>query len=75
MKTYLSLFLLILTLTACKTWEAQSYDFPKPVDTTDKAIQLQDKKVYEITSKGIYADNQFDGARLNDFQWLNDNLY
>ncbi len=47
--------------------------FPDPVDTSDKPIKLQTKKTYDIY--GVHADNQFAGARLNDFTKINDTLY
>lgn len=60
---------ILIMLSSCKTtYKAKTYDFPKPVDTSTKEIVLQDKKVYRITSQGVYADNLFDGARLNDFE-------
>ena len=66
MRIFLYLFLVLL-LPACKSYEAKTYDFPKPVDTTTRPITLQTKKVYELPD-GIYADNQFDGARLNNIE-------
>lgn len=73
--TTLFVFLFIITLISCRTsYEAKPYDFPKPVDTKDKPILLQEKKVY-ATQEGIAADNLFDGARLNDFQHLNQDTF
>lgn len=60
-------------LFSCRTYEAQSFEFEKPVDTTTRDIELQKKKTYG--AKGVFADNRFDGARLNDFKYLKDNLY
>lgn len=59
--------LLVLLVPACKTYEAKTYDFPKPVDTTTRPITLQTKKTYALPD-GIYADNLFDGARLNNIE-------
>ena len=46
--------------------------FETPVNTTSKPIQNQVKKTYTINELGIYASNEFDGARLNGFEKLND---
>ena len=49
------------------------HNFPSPVDTQDKPILLQEKKLYQID--GIQLSNQFDGARANDFTKVNDSTY
>ena len=46
--------------------------FKTPVDTTTKPIQNQVKKTYTISELGVFASNEFDGARLNGFEKLND---
>lgn len=46
--------------------------FEKPVDTTSKNILLQEKQIYKLSDVGVYASNQFDGARLNGFKKEND---
>jgi len=71
----LSVLLLLILSNSCRTWDATTYDYPKPVDTTDKAITLQEKKVYELKEKSVYADNLFDGARLNNFEFIEDDLF
>ncbi len=66
---------LLLTIYSCQTaYQAKPHDFPKPVDTTDKPIEFQEKKTY-TTENGVSADNLFDGARLNDFQQLNQDTF
>lgn len=68
------LALLLLFFYSCSTPNtATSFDFPKPVDTSNRPIQVQEKKVYQIG--GVYADNQFDGARLNNFIAINDSTF
>lgn len=47
-------------------------NFETPVDTTSKRILLQDKKIFKLNDIGVFASNDFDGARLNDFVKLND---
>lgn len=45
------------------------------INLTEEKIELtfQEKKIF--SAGGIYADNQFKGARLNDFVQLNDSTY
>ena len=50
------------------------FDFPDSYDTRNKTIVLQEKKVFDNDSI-VYADNLFDGARLNDFNRLNDSIF
>ncbi len=63
--------ILALTLASCKT--TSPLPFPTPIDTSDKPISLQEKKTYKID--GISASNEFQGARLNDFEKINDSTY
>ncbi|MDN5201142.1 M14 family metallopeptidase [Fulvivirgaceae bacterium BMA10] len=73
------LIILVFIIGGCasvkKGYEAVPYDFPNPVDTNTKTIELQEKRAYLFENSNIGADNQFDGARLNDFQRLNENSY
>jgi hypothetical protein len=55
--------------------EATTYDFPKPVDTEDHEVTPQEVKVYGDSIDGVFADNNFAGARLNNFMKVNDTLY
>lgn len=77
MKTlYLPIVLLTLFLGACRendSYKARPYQYPDPVDTQDKPIEIQNKKTYVFD--GVYADNQFDGARLNDFIQVDKNTF
>lgn len=45
----------------------REFDFKNKVDTRTKPIEVQDKREFAIVTAGVYADNQFDGARLNGF--------
>ncbi|MCB0664997.1 MAG: hypothetical protein KDC80_04210 [Saprospiraceae bacterium] len=65
--------LVVLSLFGCRGFHALNHDFQNPVDTSSRAIERQQKKVYEID--GIFADNRFDGARLNNFSQLDSNRY
>ncbi len=46
--------------------------FETPVDTSSRKIGFQIKQTYQLKDIGVYASNEFDGARLNGFQKLND---
>lgn len=60
----------LFALFGCKSHEYVT--FKTPVDTTDKAILAQTKQTFELKDIGVYVSNEFDGARLNDFNKLND---
>ena len=70
MKKLLLLFLFFLLLAGCIC--VKTVAFNSPVDTTTKAIQFQNKKTYRLETLNVYASNEFDGARLNGFEKLND---
>jgi cytosolic carboxypeptidase protein 6 len=58
-----------LLMSACGTTQDTgiiSYD-PPGATTETKPIELQERLVYQIDDAGIYVDNRFDGARINDF--------
>ena len=61
---------IVFFLNACSN--LKKIDFDVPVDTTDKIIIKQVKQTYPLNDLGIYASNEFDGARLNGFQIKND---
>jgi len=66
---------ILLVFQSCATgyYTRKNFTYKKSVDTRDKEIDCQTKKLYH---KGaIYADNRFPGARLNDFRQLNDSTY
>ncbi|RMG32134.1 MAG: hypothetical protein D6730_00160 [Bacteroidetes bacterium] len=69
---YRFIFLCFATccLLACRSFEATPYDFPTQVDTRTRPIEMQQKGVFAPEGAQVYADNQFDGARLNDFSQL-----
>lgn len=73
MKNLLYILPLFFLISACKSFVATPYDFPNGVDTTTRVIEMQEKKTY--TAGGVYANNEFDGARLNDFQQVNDSSF
>ena len=61
-----------LLLTFCST--PKKVPFKNYVDTSSKKIEYQNKQTY-ITTSGVSASNQFDGARLNGFTQLNDSTF
>ncbi|NNC70343.1 MAG: hypothetical protein HKN90_05920, partial [Flavobacteriaceae bacterium] len=66
----LVLFSTLILLFSCKS--VRTVDFEKPVDTKTKPITFQTKQIYRLENVGVYASNQFDGARLNGFERVND---
>jgi hypothetical protein len=74
-KQYFFTIIFLFCLNSCLFSQAKTYNFPKAVDTTTKPIEYQQKKIYHFSQQGVYADNLFDGARLNDFQYLENNLF
>lgn len=46
----------------------------KPFDTRNKKIFLQQKKAYNFETIGVKLSNNFDGARLNNVEKINDTL-
>ena len=59
---------------ACRySYIPKTHNFPDPSDTYSKEIQYQEKKTYHVSD--VYASNDFDGARLNDFTQINTNTY
>lgn len=64
------LVLIILIIISCKS--ADTVSFKTPVDTTTKPITSQKKQLFSLNDLGVYASNEFDGARLNGFKKAND---
>lgn len=68
------LFLFYTILVSCKTTTGLiDHEFPDPVDTQSVDVFGQRKLVYDI--QGVYADNEFEGARLNNFSKINNELF
>ena len=66
----LSFLLIILVLYSCNIVKPVIVE--KPFDTTNKKIFLQQKRVYNFDD--IKLSNNFDGARLNNVEKINDTL-
>ncbi len=70
----LSILVLLLSLVACRSsLKELSYDPPGAIDTKDKPITLQEKKIFRFG--GTYFSNDFDGARLNGVDSMGPSLY
>ena len=69
------LLLMFVILSSCgnSKYIRRQFDYAKPVDTHSKKIDFQTKKLYKAGQ--VFADNRFDGARLNDFKQINDSTY
>lgn len=48
----------------------KTLDLERPVDTSSRPIQYQEKKEYHFPELGIRIDNLFDGARLNGAKYI-----
>lgn len=66
---------LAISFSGCKVYKSQNFDYPRNIDTSTKEIEVQEKKVYAFTELDVYADNQFEGARLNNFTNTNDTSF
>jgi hypothetical protein len=74
MQSIKALFIIsLLAVTSCGKYIASDFQFPDQINTADHKIAFQEKKTYSIN--GVYADNQFDGARLNNIVQLNDSTF
>ena len=65
--------LLLISLVSCNSTRLKTHVLPVPEDTYSKEISYQEKTSYEID--GIHVDNEFDGARMNGFSKVSDNVF
>jgi Zinc carboxypeptidase len=77
MKTLLNILLAIATVAPgySQKIRATDYSFPDSVDTRTREIQYQEKKIFTDEEDGVYARNDFPGARLNNFERVNSRFY
>jgi len=68
----LKIGLFFSVITSCVS--PKTIRFPEPVDTNTKPIALQNKQVFPIPGLGVFLSNDFDGARLNGVEKINDTL-
>ncbi|WP_411029786.1 M14 family metallopeptidase [Spongiimicrobium sp. 3-5] len=64
------LALMALGLFGCSA--PKKVTFPESVDTNDKIISYQMKKTYEIEKMDVWVSNEFDAARVNGLEQIND---
>ncbi len=69
----ISVLLIIGMSIGCRMPKPGNFDFPQPVDTSDRPVEMQQRTVWQ--AGGIFACNRFDGARLNDFELLDDSTW
>jgi hypothetical protein len=69
-KTKLVTLLMVMLIISCTNLKTVS--FKTPVDTKTKKVNAQIKKTYAINDLGVFASNEFDAARLNGFEKVND---
>ena len=67
-----SIIILSIVLTSCSI--VKNVKAEKPVDTSSKKIFVQAKKVYNLDKIGVKLSNNFDAARLNNAEQINDTL-
>jgi len=75
---YLNVLLFALIFSCSSTtqqikYEADTHDFPSPVDTRSRVIEYQEKRVYNLGT--VSATNDFPSGRINDFKQKNDSTY
>ncbi len=73
MRIVLSFIVFGVIVSCSSKYKLGYYDYPLPVDTNDKTIGFQEKKVYNFGD--INFDNQFNGARLNDVTKVDDSTF
>ncbi len=71
---YINILIAVL-LTSCGSqyYTRQTYEYPKPIDTGNKTIVCQKPHIYQADN--VFVDNNFDGARMNNFKQINDTLF
>ncbi|NNE25792.1 MAG: hypothetical protein HKN09_03015 [Saprospiraceae bacterium] len=73
-KFSLPAFVLLLLFSSCqRNYIPHQHVLPQPEDTNDKPVSFQDKKTYTLNE--VSVSNEFDGARLNGFELINDSIY
>lgn len=66
---------LVLASCTSKRYEAKKVKHDPPVNTESKEIAYQEKMAYSFNEGTISFDNNFDAARLNDCQQVNDSTF
>mgnify|MGYP001174787260 FL=1 len=73
LKTRVFYFFILIKVSSC-TSTAEVF-FQDVVDTSDKEIKFQEKKIFSFDKSGVYFSNDFEGARLNNVTQKNDSSF
>ena len=73
LKIHINLIFICYLLIGCVS--TKKVFFEDIVDTNDKTINVQDKKVFSFDKSEVYFSNRFEGARLNDVKKENDSTF
>jgi hypothetical protein len=60
----------LISFEGCTTLKEVAFN--NPIDTKTKQISIQTKQTFHLDDLGVFASNEFDSARLNDFTKEND---
>lgn len=58
----------LLVLFSCTGTKLSTFEFPNPIDTSDRPVSMQEKGSWTID--GVTVSNEFDGARMNEFSQI-----
>ena len=73
LRTRVFYFFILIKVSSC-TSTAEVF-FQDVVDTSDKEITFQEKKIFSFDKSGVYFSNDFEGARLNNLTQKNDSSF
>ncbi len=70
LKKVFPLLIFVFIVISCKSnyYKRNTFNYSKPVNTSDKKINRQKKGIFSIAN--VEVDNRFDGARMNAFSHL-----
>lgn len=74
MRLKLSILTILIFITASSCSGSKVVKFPNEINTKNRSISFQNKKVLHFPESGIYISNNFDGARLNEVNIINDSI-
>lgn len=72
---FVVLSMLLFSCKSAENFTGYSYDPPNVTDTGDKEIEFQKKRTIGAGYPKVWASNEFDGARMNDFYAVNDSTF
>ena len=65
----------VLTFSLFISCSPVKVSFKRPVDSSSKAINFQNKTTYSFKDQNLTFSNEFDGARLNGVKQVNDSIF